>query len=310
MKILLSSDWHLRWNNPENRIDDFAKTQLNKVEQILQIAAKEDCHYILQAGDITDSPRPSFELVSEYVRLFKKYNVGNTFDGGIKILHVFGQHDMIFRSKEKTAVKLLNFLGYLEEVKGLVKLSDNVDLYGVSWGDEIPQIEDKDNFNILLIHKTILNKSLWPGQEDYLQSDKLMNQYPYDVVICGDNHHPVFYQLKEQTIIGCGSIVRKTTSEADIIPHIYILNINEEDFKYTLDKIILDHKPTEEVFKKGALAKDTRKENEKLNEFINNIKNNSMSNNMDFRKNLETLMLSIETPVKNIILKELETLHE
>lgn len=305
MKLLITGDWHLRTTSPENRIDDFFKTQLNKVEQILNIAKQKNCEFILQPGDITDNPRPSFELIEEYIKLFNIYNIGKD----IKILHVFGQHDCRFRTKERTATKLLNFLCYLEEVK-FKKLTDNIHLFGCNYGDEIPQIEDKDNFNILLIHKTILDKPIWTGQEDYLQSDKLMKQYPYDVIVSGDWHHPVFYQSKDQTIVNCGCLVRKTTSEADLEPHVYILDIDEDDFKYTMERINLSYEPAENVFKKEALGRDMKKNNEKLNEFINNIKNNSMSNNMDFRKNLETLMLSIETPVKNIILKELELINE
>ena len=161
-----------------------------------------------------------------------------------------------------------------------------------------------------MIHKTIIDKPIWSGQEDYLQSDKLMHKYPYDVIVSGDWHHPVFYQNKEQTIINCGCLVRKTTNEADLTPHVYILDINEDTFKYTLEKIVIPFEPAEIVFKKEALGRDTQKNNEKLNEFINSIKNNAMNKNLDFRKNLDTLMLQIEKPIKDLILKELEAINE
>lgn len=305
MKFLLTGDFHLRTVSPENRVDNFFETQKNKIEKILQIAIKEKCRHILQPGDFTDTPRPSFGLIEEYVSLFKKYGVSS----GLEINHVYGQHDMYCRTQAHTATKLFNFLGYLREVDGLYKLSDNIHLYGVSWGDGIPEIEDKDCFNILLIHKTIIEKSLWPGQDDYLQSDKLY-KYGYDVILCGDNHHPVFYQHKEQAIVGCGCLVRKTIAEADLIPHIYILDVDEDTFKYTLEKIEIQHEPADKVFKPEALAREIKKENEKLQEFINNIKNNSMNKNLDFKKNLENLMQPIEQPIKDIILKELELIHE
>ena len=308
MKLLLTGDLHLRGSNPENRIDDFFKTQLRKVEHIFSIAKQKECLYILCPGDVFDNPRPSFDVLEYYIKLFKRYNIGNKENRNIIFSTVWGQHDQRFRTKDRTALRLMESLGFVD----IVTHNDykDVHIYGCNYGDEIPQIDDKDNFNILLIHKTIIDKPIWSGQEDYLQSDKLMHKYPYDVIVSGDWHHPVFYQNKEQTIINCGCLVRKTTNEADLTPHVYILDINEDTFKYTLEKIVIPFEPAEIVFKKEALGRDTQKNNEKLNEFINSIKNNAMNKNLDFRKNLDTLMLQVEQPVKDLILKELEAINE
>ena len=121
----------------------------------------------------------------------------------------------------------------------------------------------------------------------------------------GDYHKPVFYKYKNQTILNCGVLVRKTIAEADLEPHIYILDINN-DLEYSLEKIYLQFEPADKVFKPEALERTDKKENQKLQEFINSIKNNEIGQSLDFRKNLELMMKSIETPVKDIILKELE----
>ena len=303
MRILLSSDWHLRTTNPENRTEtSFFETQYNKIEQILQIASEKNCKYLLQAGDVTDGPRPSFELIEKYVELFRKYK-------DIKILHVYGQHDMRFRCKERTATKLLNFLGYLQEVNGLYEISEGIHLYGASWGDSIPEIKDKDCFNILLIHKIIIDKPQWIGQDDFLQSDKLFKNNPYDVILAGDNHTPVFYKHKNQTIVGCGCIVRKTIAEVDLKPHVYILDIND-DSEYSLEKIELEYKPADEVFKPEALGRTDKKENQKLQEFIDSIKNNEIGSSLNFRKNLELAMKPMEQNIKDIITKAFEEIEK
>lgn len=304
MNILATGDFHLRTTTPENRLDNFFETQLNKVEQILQIAIKNNCKYILQPGDFTDTPRPSFELVQKYVSLFKKYDIGNS----IKMLHTFGQHDMYFRSKDRTATKLFDFLGYLEEVIGVYKLTEDIHLYGAAWGDEIPKIEDIDAFNILLIHKTVANKPLWEGHGDFLQSDKLFKNNPYDIIINGDYHLSTSYEYKNKLIYNCGIIIRKTISEAKHSPHVLLINIDEKDLTYTLNKINLIYKSVDEVFKPEALNREITKENAKLQEFISNIKNNEISNSLNFRKNLETLMKPLEDNIKQILLKELESI--
>lgn len=304
MKFLLCGDFHLRTTTPENRVDDFPLVQKNKIEQILKIAQENKCQYILQPGDFTDTPRPSFSLIEDYVSLFKKYNIGDT----IKILHVYGQHDCRYRIKERTATKLFNFLGYLQEIVGLYKLSEDIHLYGASWGDEIPIIEDSDKFNILLIHKTILDKKpIW--QEDCLLSDKVFKKYEYDIVICGDYHLPSLYQYKDQTIVNAGCLVRKTVSEVGIKPSVYILDIDEKDLTYSLDKIELIYEPADKVFRIEALNRETVKENAKLQEFIESIKNNEISSSLDFKKNLETMMKNSDKAVKDIIINSLEEIN-
>lgn len=307
MKLLITGDLHLRASNPENRVDNFFETQLGKMEQILQLASKNRCQAILCPGDVFDNPRPSFDVLEYYIKLFKKYSIGNSNNDEIEFITVWGQHDQRFRTKERTALRLMESLGYMQTFKKITYGKD-INIYGCDYGEEIPTIEDEDSLNILLIHKTILDKPIWKGQEDFLQSDKLFKKNPYDLIISGDWHHPVFYQSKTQTILNCGCLVRKTLNEADLIPHVYILDISDEDLTYALNKIYLDYKPADEVFKPEALSRVATKENAKLQEFISNIKNNEIGNSLNFRKNLETLLLNVEIPIKEIILNELENL--
>jgi len=304
MKLLLSSDWHIRNTTPENRKDFFFETQLNKIKQIFTIFKERNCQYILQAGDLFDTPRPSFDLLETYISLFNKYNINSK-----NFLAVAGQHDLRFRTEERTAFKLMRFLGFIQKVDAKINLSEDVHLYGASWGDDIPKIENKDKFNILLIHKTIIDRPQWPGQEGFLQSDKLFKNNSYDVILAGDNHTPVFYKYKDQTILGCGTISRKTIAEADLKPHVYILDINQEDLTYSLNKVELEYKPADVVFKPEALERTDKKENQKLQEFIDSIKNNEIGSSLDFRKNLELMMKTTEDSVKTIIIKELENLE-
>jgi len=300
MRLLLSSDWHLRVTSPENRVDDFFATQVSKIQQIFTIFKERNCQYILQAGDLFDTPRPSFGILETFISLFNKYNINDK-----NLLAVAGQHDLRFRTEERTAFKLMRFLGFIQKVDTKITLSENIDLYGASWGDEIPIIEDADKFNILLIHKTIIDKKTHFWQEDYLLSSSLFKKYLFDIVLAGDNHSPVFYQNGDRTILGCGTISRKTIAEAGIIPHIYILDINEENLIFSLKKIELDYRPAHEVFRAEALSRETVKENAKLNSFIESIKSNEISTSLDFRKNLETMMKSSDKAVKDIIINSL-----
>ena len=167
-----------------------------------------------------------------------------------------------------------------------------------------------DNFNILLIHKTILDKPVWKGMEDFLQSDKLAKKSPYDIIISGDWHHPVFYKYKDQTIVNCGCLVRKTLNEADLIPHVYMLEIKDGDLTYELINLPIIHKPADKIFKPEALERTDKKENQKLQEFINSIKNNEIDSSLNFRKNLEIAMKPMEQNIKDIITKAFEEIEK
>ena len=302
MKFLITGDLHLRASNPENRNDNFFLVQLGKMEQIFKLSIQNNCNYLLCPGDVFDGPRPSFDVLEFYIKLMNQYNIKN--EGVVKFLTIWGQHDQRFRVRERTALRLMESLGYMQTFNK-ISITDEIDLYGCDYGCELPIIEDEDKFNILLIHKVVVDKPQWPGHEDFLQSEKLAKKYPYDIIVSGDYHKPVFYKYKNQTILNCGVLVRKTIAEADLEPHIYILDINN-DLEYSLEKIYLQFEPADKVFKPEALERTDKKENQKLQEFINSIKNNEIGQSLDFRKNLELMMKSIETPVKDIILKELE----
>ncbi len=236
--------------------------------------------------------------------LFNKYKVGN--EKEIKFLTVWGQHDCYFRQHNKTALKLMESLGYIKTIDKLEIVDDDliINLYGSNYGDDIPT-PDTEGYNFLLIHETILSKSQWKGHENFIQPEKIFKQYDYDLVISGDWHRPIYFEKSGKTILNCGCLVRKTTSEADLKPHIYILDV-DKDLGYTLNKVELDFEPAENVFKKEALSKEVSESNKKMQEFIENIQINTLSKNLDFKKNLDEILLKTESEVKDLILKEIE----
>ena len=173
MKFLITGDFHLKLNNPQHRKDGFYLSQLEKVKFILELAKKEKCKGILQPGDFFDTPRPSYFLVQLYINLFKQYN--------IPIYTIFGQHDLYLHSedsKNKTALKVMEASGVItlldSKTTGIIqiKTQDNlqlINLYGCSFNEEpLKTLNNSESFNILLIHKMILEKKLWDKQENFI----------------------------------------------------------------------------------------------------------------------------------------------
>src|SRR5512137_523195 len=106
MKVIATGDWHLRYNKPANRIDDYLLAQKGKVETILQTSLAESAP-IFQPGDFFDTPNIPFFLLAEYIRMFQQYKH--------KMYVVFGQHDLRYHTLHgNTPLNLLQEIGIVK----------------------------------------------------------------------------------------------------------------------------------------------------------------------------------------------------
>ncbi len=126
MRILLLSDTHIRSTSPVGRIDNFLETQKKKWKFIL--SQHVDC--IIQAGDLFDNSRPSYELLNEFILLFKEYN--------IPLYIILGQHDLLMRNKDinKTVIGILQKTGLVDIIPYDGIQIGNVEIYGKSYGEK------------------------------------------------------------------------------------------------------------------------------------------------------------------------------
>ena len=56
MRILFFTDTHIRGTNPQNRKDNFPETLYLKMEEVFDIAKKNNVDILLHGGDIFDRP--------------------------------------------------------------------------------------------------------------------------------------------------------------------------------------------------------------------------------------------------------------
>lgn len=86
IKILHTADWHLRDSQfgKTSRGQDFT----DSVFRIVDIAAQQGCEYILCAGDILNSKRPSSKNIADLINLNCKLLKSN-----VKLLVITGNHD-------------------------------------------------------------------------------------------------------------------------------------------------------------------------------------------------------------------------
>ena len=256
MKIGIMSDLHLghRQYGLVEREDDFY--------QQLKICCDElnnqDCDMVIIAGDIFDKPNPSPKSIHKYLSY-----VGDL--GADVIIAIKGNHTMLLRDNHYAVDELV-----AEEIEDYFLLEDerwNSQLFALSQSDipyakwikkhinvdgityrgvneyddfvEIQKklasdIDDTDNFNILVVHQSFQETCGFVGEELSLED---IDYSPYDLIICGHIHSRVDRKLNGKTyFIQPGSIERLNTTEArDEIRQgkgVYIVDTDNKDIEF------------------------------------------------------------------------------
>jgi DNA repair protein SbcD/Mre11 len=271
-KMLVMGDLHLTEETPRSRIDNYQETLFGKLEFIFEIADKNDA-CILQPGDFFNQPTPSYEFFSKMVLLLKRYS-------NVPVFSIYGQHDLRYRNRTNTALKALNHAcDNFFIIDKQMTYRKQYNLYGVSYGEEIPKV-DYDKNNILLIHKMIIkDEKVWAGQTDYTESSELLKKNGFRIIVSGDNHK-FFYDFRgEQKLFNCGSVMRSSVSQVYHKPTIFLIEGK------SIEEIQIPIKRAKEVFRLEEIEKETYR-SEEINSFIEGL---SMQKEMglDFEDNLE-----------------------
>lgn len=284
MKFLILGDCHIRASAPESRTDDFAETQLDKMQQAVEVALTRKCAAILQPGDLCDTPHIPKYLISKYIRMFRDMKAP-------MIYTVLGQHDIPMRSEEslnKTTDYLLESAGCIRIIKngefarvGLIRID------GCSYGSEPPNGPG----DVLLIHAPIGDRPLYPGDEP-ISPKKFLKEHDYRLIVAGDYHYTFEASLGERRIVNAGCLVRKTASQYDKEhkPCVYIWDSESGD----LQKIPIKVKPAEDVFvEKGDTP--NKESSTYLSELLESLKTDRKIG-ADFFQNLERCLKKEKPP--------------
>lgn len=284
MKLLISGDWHLTDKTPINRIDNYWGTCKRKITFILETAKREKVDYILQPGDFTDSPSMSWSSFIELIDLFNKYR-------DIKILTVYGQHDLRYRIKGNTALDAIATSCKNIEI-------ESVTVCSVSYNNAIPD-KAKESSDILLIHGMILQEKIWSGQEEYSDAVSFLRSNKFHLVVSGDNHQPFIVDSKvmKKHLFNCGALMRNKIDQIDHKPFIILFNTDTKEY----EKIMIPIEPAEKVFNIEKAVREKEK-NENLDAFISGLSEHKEVG-LKFEDNLNSYLdeNNIEQPIRNII---------
>lgn len=299
MKIANISDLHLKTSNPQNRIDNYKETQLNKLRYILQFCDDNDIKALIGAGDIFDHPRMSLGYVGEVINLLKEYEV--------KFYAVAGNHDQWYRQQDLDNTPL----GLLEAANVVTILNDNpieinnVHLYGCAWESIIPEIKDKSKVNILSIHIMVIQNKLWNDQQEYITGGALLKNNPFDLIVSGDNHQSFQEIYRGRKLVNCGSLTRSTVAQGDHKPSFYIYDTDTKE----LTREYIPIEPFEEIMLISEHL-ETKNINKKLEDYKLALGTSVDSSVLDFKFNLDVEMKNIQNEnIKNIIARSVNGIN-
>jgi len=262
MKFLITGDCHLTSKRPGNRCDDYWETIKRKFQFVLSTASDKGVDYVLCPGDLTDSPFISWSDFSEIVHIIN-YNEVN-------ILVPWGQHDLRYRTRGNTALDALSAsCKSLFVMDGRDLPEEKICIYSAPYGSDIPEIKDKDDFNVLLVHRMIIKDNpLWEGQTDYVSAKNFLRKYPFNLVVSGDNHQS-FVEHNERRnsyLFNCGSLTRSRIDQIDHEPVIYICDTETKKF----EKIFIPIEPAGKVFLLDKIERE-KERNADLDSFVSGL---------------------------------------
>ena len=248
MKILFLTDSHIRGNNPCSRKDDYVVSLREKHIEIGQIIKDQSVGVVIHGGDVFHSPDTSKSLISEYIKIFRFWEV--------PIWVVVGSHDVIAYNEHTISRTALGVLIAADVVKPLesipTELSSNILVVGINHSyklDENPQNyflekNDKDSILIEVVHGMVVDK---PFFDEYTLIKDIKTEA--DLFLSGHFHPGWEPQKVNGTLfINPGSLGRVENIERIFPPSVVILNIEGKDINYEIVPLKCA-KPSADVFR-------------------------------------------------------------
>ena len=274
MKLLVINDTHLRGTTPQRRLDNLKQTLLTKLEEVNEIARREEVDFILHGGDLFDRPNPAPSVVSDFLKVLRQ--------APVPIYLVAGNHDLYGHNPDtlsRTMLGLLITSGVVNIVDQPLVLEENgleVGLTGKSFDYNVDTNQSayaaehpgEVDYTIHLVHGMLLDRPVFPSNYTLIEDVSSAA----DIVISGHYHFGFGVQEFNGTkFVNPGALVRLSADlrEIDRTPKVAVIDLEGE---IEIEEIELDSaQPGEEVLDRSELeAAEVREK--RLAEFTQTVK--------------------------------------
>jgi len=239
LKIIHSSDWHIRSTIPLIRKDSFTQEQFEKVAELVSWSNQYQAP-VLCAGDMLDSNKVSFSVYNELQRILLAAEYG--------VYVIRGNHDAYFHSDDVSGTPLIGLhdSGAVKVIDGIYELEPGTVLHGCGFGTE-PGNPIRGCINVLMIHLPVFCKRVPHFMKDGITAQDLEAKFPgFDLYLAGDIHEPCSIGKVNVS----GSMMRSTSLQQDFKPRAYLIDLEtgtREELYFTLHKNVFKDPLTVEV---------------------------------------------------------------
>lgn len=246
MKILLTADWHIRGDRPRCRIDDdWIGAQRRDIQEVHNIADREECDEVWIMGDLFHQPRCSTEAVVMVLDELSK------FPQTIRVLP--GNHDLPYHDYGNLDCCSLGIVlkSYPELVSQVVGL--DLDVYARPFGHDDPAEASLMKPSIYCTHQLVYpNKDAKPLPDlpEPTAQDLLDKAPGVPLVITGDYHHGYVYTAPDgRRVVTPGCLNIQAADMTDYHPRVYVLDTASmaisEHFLPSNGEVAVDYLATE-----------------------------------------------------------------
>lgn len=243
MRILYTTDWHLRDTCPENRVDDYVDLQFRKLIEIKTIFEEEKCDYLFFGGDLFDKWNSSLELTNRVLYFLKN-------DFNIQINGIIGNHDILGYNLD--TIKQSS-LGILLNAGVFSSFSNNDSILDINTRKTGIKETYFQNKSLIISHDMIVPE---PVIFEHLLCSDLDGCAK--IVLCGHYHKPFYLNTGKTRFVNPGALMRMSIDDK-WHPQVAIIEINTPNIENIFVKFIqlLGVNSYSEVFNNNIVKKSS-----------------------------------------------------
>lgn len=274
--IAFIGDIHADSMTPSSRIDNYMETCKNKLVDVSKKCAERNVKHLFIAGDVFSRISTTHEAVNEIGTAFK------TFEScGIKLYSIIGNHDMIRNSTDnfqKSPLQTMFTFDIINHIsqKTPVIINDRVVIHPVDYTEYPETVKGDGKYHILLAHMFFNASRLIADERHNLESTGF-GKMGYDAAFLGHDHEEYGDSYAGKCVVfRTGSMTRGTAHNYNFQrkPKFLVLrdldNL-EKGIKERCEKVIIEHKPFEDVISASVNSKKALDGEYDLKEVLANL---------------------------------------
>jgi len=231
---LFCSDLHIRPDTPVGRKEGYLDHMVKKLKYMITVANRYKVPVVV-AGDF--GHRAGVRNWPPWL-LSTVINTIKDLDNNIYVIP--GQHDLPNHNLEYLSLSGLHTLAtaldnfHIQYQTGLY-WTGTFYMEAFCWGtplyyQKLPK-DDEDVKHVAVCHMMVVEEDLWAGQ-DAPKAKKIIEKYPYDLMVFGDNHNDFVYEHPNgNVLLNCGAMMRSKRGEEKRIPKFYLWNVESNWIK-------------------------------------------------------------------------------